>query len=168
MNRFIRFLLRAVTAAALIFVAAVLALWMLPTGTAFAVADPDLPAGGADGTIVTISAPIVTFIVAALIPLLNGLLTRATTSSGVKGLLTLVLTLVSSLITTGVVADGTAVFGGQMFLTWALGFVVAVTSYLGVYRPMGVTSSAIDVNGVEVAGRLANVGVKSTTTPEGI
>jgi len=37
---------------------------------------------------------------------------------------------------------------------------VSVLTYRGVYRPARLTSSVVDVNGVEVEGHLANHGIK--------
>ena len=111
---------------------------------------PDMPTGGAGGTLFVISAPAVTLIAAIVIPLLNGVLTKATWSSWVKGLVTLILNGVVALFTTGRLADGTAVFGEQMLFTWFLGFATSMLTYLGVYRPARITSSVVEVNGVEV------------------
>ena len=46
-----------------------------------------------------------------------------------------------------------------MLFTWFLGFATSMLTYLGVYRPARITSSIVEVNGVEVNGRLANHGI---------
>lgn len=151
------FTLRVRIAACVMLVVA--ACLLLPTVT-FADGTPDLPIGGSDGTILTVTAPILTMIVAFVIPIINGLLTRLTTSSWVKGLLTLILNGVYSIIATATQADGTAVFGEQMLFTWILGFGISVASYVGIYKGAGLTSSTTKVNGTPVPGKLSNIGLK--------
>lgn len=99
---------------------------------------------------VVIAAPIVTIIVSLLIPLVNGVLTKVSTSSGVKAVGTIILNAVSALFVTGVVADGTAMWSTTTLYTALLGCVISIVTYAGLYRPINVTSNA--------GGRLASVG----------
>lgn len=103
-----------------------------------------------------ISAPVIMFVISVLIPLLNGLLTKYSTSSKVKAVLTIVLNAVAALVVTGLQADGTAVFSNATLLTFVFGTVVSVTSYLGLYKPVGLTSSN---DTQDQPGALAGVGV---------
>ena len=96
----------------------------------------------------TLSPFTVQIIASVLIPILTGLLTRVTLSSGVKGLITLVLNAIAALVITATVADGTAVISQVTFQQWALGLAISIATYVGVYRPAGVTSS-------DPAGKLA-------------
>lgn len=107
--------------------------------------DPD-----AVSTIV-IAAPIVTLVVALVIPLLNGFLTKASTPTSVKAIGTIVLNAVWALIANGQLVDGSSAFSTNTLYTAILGTVISITTYAGVYKPLNVTSNA--------GGRLADVGV---------
>jgi uncharacterized membrane protein YvlD (DUF360 family) len=97
-----------------------------------------------DTSLIVISAPIVTLIVALLIPIVNGYFTKITLSGGVKGLITLVLNTLVAFITTATTAEGTAVFSKQTAYTAAVGFIISVASYVGIYKPADLTSSEPD------------------------
>lgn len=108
---------------------------------------------------VHLSAYTVQVIVSFFIPLVTGLLTKATLPRVVKGLITLFLTAVSALITMATQSDGTALVSQATFLSWALGFAVAVTSYLGIHQPANLTSNP--------GGKLApDVGIGPSTPPQ--
>lgn len=92
-------------------------------------------------SLVVISAPIVTVIVALLVPIVNGLLTKFTLSGGVKGFITLAMNTVMAFITTNASDTGAAVFSLQTLWTAALGFIISVAIYMGIYRPANITSS---------------------------
>jgi hypothetical protein len=100
---------------------------------------PNLP-DKAGGTILIISAPIVTIILSVLVPIVNGILGRST--SKLVPLMTVVFTGLVSLLTTAIDAGdlGNAVFTGQMLLTWLVSFVTALASYYGIWKPYGVTN----------------------------
>lgn len=99
--------------------------------------------GDAPGHFV-ITAPVVMFVVSLLIPIANGLLTKYTLSSGVKAVITIVLNAVAALVLTATQADGTAVISNSTLLTFVFGTIVSVVSYLGLYKPVGLTSSVPD------------------------
>lgn len=119
-------------------------------GVAHASAPPPTLEPGQVSTVV-IAAPIVTIIVSLLIPVVNGLLTKASTPSGVKAIGTIILNAVWALFANGVLADGSAVFSSTTLYTALLGCTISIVSYAGVYRPMNVTSSGDN-------GKLASVG----------
>jgi hypothetical protein len=96
-----------------------------------------------DDSVIVISAPLVTLIVALLVPIVNGLLTKYTLSSAVKGMITLVLNTVVAFITTNMSDTGAALFSTQTLYTAALGFVISVAMYLGIYKPANLTSSKL-------------------------
>ena len=98
----------------------------------------------AEQVLYTVSAPVVTLIVALLIPIVNGLITKYTLPGGIKGLITLALNTIMAFITTSMSATGAAVFSVQTLYTAALGFVVSVASYSGIYRGLGLTSSSVN------------------------
>lgn len=125
---------------------ALAALIVLVPGRAFA-------ADGETLERVQLSALTVSLIIGLLIPIVTGLVTKYSTSSGLKGLITLMLNAVQTLVVTATVADGTAIISRETFVNFCLALVISVASYAGVYRPLGVTSSTQD-------GALAGVGRK--------
>lgn len=92
----------------------------------------------------TSSALTVTLFVSLFIPIVTGLLTKYSLSSGVKGLITLLLNAVSALIASATLADGTAVFSKSTFIAWVLALAISVATYAGVYKPLNITSSTPD------------------------
>lgn len=123
---------------------------------------PDAPAGETLAS-VQLSASTVTFLVATVIPILVGLLTKL--ESKRKGVLMILLTAINAAIVTATLADGTAIFSQQTFQTFITGLVGAYGSYYGLLKPRGITSSAVAVPGrgdgasVMVPGALASRGV---------
>jgi hypothetical protein len=89
-----------------------------------------------------LDAVAVAFLVSALIPIVNGLITKCTLSSMWKGLITLILNAVNALVVTATMSDGTAIISSTTFVTFILGLVISVGTYLGVYKNVGLTSSA--------------------------
>lgn len=145
--------MKYVKRAAIAFVVAATAFFVVG-GTAFAQdAPPPVHADTTDTSTLVLAAPLVTIIVSLLIPLVNGLITKTTTNAGVKAIITIVLNAVSALITTGLLADGTAAFSSTTLFTWLVGTIISIASYVGLWKPMTLTSNQ--------GGRLANVGVKS-------
>lgn len=107
----------------------------------------------------------VNLIIAAIIPILTGLFTKANWSKGTKGLLTLVLTAVQTLIVQNVTPDGGAFLSKEVLLAFALSFVISIATYYGAYKPFGITSSPTMVRTsvgdvVVEEGKLAGVGIK--------
>ena len=90
---------------------------------------------------VSLSALTVTIIISLLIPIVVGIITKYSVPSYIKGLITLVLNAVNALLTTALVADGTAVISKPTFIAWFLGLAISVATYAGVYKPLGVTST---------------------------
>lgn len=90
---------------------------------------------------VSLNATLVTALVSLIIPVLVGLITKAKTSSTVKGALSLVLNAVNALIVTATVADGTAVLSKPAVLVWIVGTLTSLAAYLHIYKPAGITST---------------------------
>lgn len=99
---------------------------------------------------VVIAAPIVTVIVSLLIPLINGFLTKPSTPTAVKAIGTIVLNTAWALIANGALADGSSAFSTATLYTAILGVIISITTYVGVYKPINVTSNT--------GGKLAAVG----------
>lgn len=102
---------------------------------------------------ITLSALSVSLLLGLLIPVVTGLLTKYSTSSGLKGLVTLVQNATQALVVSATVGDGTAVISEETFVTFCLSLAISIATYAGVYKPLNITSS-------EPAGALANVGRK--------
>jgi small basic protein len=99
---------------------------------------------GAEPAAYVIAAPVVMLVISLLIPIVNGLLTKYTLPSSVKAVITIVLNAVAALIVTATQADGTAVFSNTALMTFVFGTTISVMSYLGLYKPVGLTSSKSD------------------------
>jgi hypothetical protein len=122
-------------------------------GMAYADDPPASPAGPVklNDTLasVQISATLVNLLISGFIPLVTGFLTKSTWRF--KGLVTLLLASISSLVVTATLADGTAVVSQQSALNALVGFMGAVATYAAVWKSAGVTSTG---------GSLADKGVK--------
>ncbi len=97
-----------------------------------------------DPDLIVIAAPALTIIVALLIPLINGILTKVTLPGAVKGVITIVLNAVWAFIATATTAEGTAVFSRTTLYTAVVGTVISVVTYFNIYKPMNLTSSSSD------------------------
>jgi hypothetical protein len=126
---------------------AVVALW--PTA-ALATAAGETTSEG--DTILNLDAGTVRIIVSVVIPLLVGVLTKASWSGTVKGLLSLFLNFVSAGVIAATTENGNAVWSQATLREAVLGFAVSVAIFLGGWKQAGISSAP--------GGKLANVGVK--------
>lgn len=94
-----------------------------------------------DTRVFIVAAPAVQLLVALLIPLAVGLITKYTLPGWIKATLTIILNAVNTLVVTSITADGTALFTQTMLMTWALNTAISIAIYHGLYRPAGLTSS---------------------------
>lgn len=143
----------------MLLVAAMIAfLAMMNPASVFAddVAPPPVTLDASDVSTVVLAAPIVSLIVSLVIPVLAGLVTKLTTSSGIKNLVMLGLSLLSAVVTNGILADGSAVFTTQTLYTALITWGIAALTYAKLYQPFGITSSA-QKDGTP--GKLANKGI---------
>ena len=118
-----------------------------------------------DTDLVNLSPIYVTMILGSLIPLVNGLVTKLTTSTKVKVVIGIFLSAVAGLVTVSITPGGGAVIGEQALIAAALTFATTVVTYLGFYKPLELTSSPVTRTHADgtvevVPGKLANVGVK--------
>lgn len=119
--------------------------WVTAPAVALATApDQGVEVPGTDPAPFIVIAPAVMSVIALVIPIVNGLLTKYTLHSGVKAVITIVLNAVAALLVTATEGDGTAVISNAMFMTFFYGTAVSVVSYLGLYKPLNLTSSRID------------------------
>lgn len=77
----------------------------------------------------------VTALVSLVIPVLTGLLTKVNAAPAVKQVLTIVLAAVNTLIVSNLTDSGTSVVSKETALLWAVSTGIAITSYLGIYKP---------------------------------
>lgn len=135
----------------------------------FAAVDGDLTPVGPDAQSVdtalfNLSPFVVSFILGSLVPIVNGLLTKITTPTKWKALITIALDAVVGLITVSLVDGGGAVFSQSAVVAAIMAFFASVASYYQVWRPLAITSSKVSRIGDNgqpevVPGKLANVGV---------
>lgn len=125
---------------------ALLALLLL-MGVMFAVspsAFADVPTSPASTNSVAeleLSALSVQLLIGLVVPIVVGLITKLTTSSGLKALVMLVINAAQTLLVQATMADGTAIISKQTFIVWIFALIVSVASYAGVYKPLNLTSS---------------------------
>ncbi len=77
----------------------------------------------------------VTALVSLVIPVLTGLLTKVSAPTALKQVFTIFLAAVNTLVVTSTLQDGTAVISKETGLLWAVSTAIAITSYLGIYKP---------------------------------
>lgn len=123
--------------ATIVALATIYAVLVLP----FAAHAQDVDATDTVGEI-RLSALAVTLVVALFIPIVTGIVTKASLSSWWKGLITLVLNLVNAAVVGAVVSDGGAVWSEETLIAALIGLAVSVATYAGIYKPAGVTSEA--------------------------
>ena len=111
-----------------------------------------VPVPGDAPSAFVLTAPVVLTITGLVIPLVTGLLTKFTLPSWVKGIITIVLNAVAAMVVTATQADGTAVISNATLLSAVYGVVVSVVSYVSVYKPAGLPSSAPDATLAPNAG----------------
>lgn len=121
---------------------------------------PDTQADSAFG----LDAYTVTILLGLVIPLINGFVTKCSTSTTVKALITLLLSAVAGIVNVSITEGGGAIISQSTIKSTALTFLIAVTTYVGLFKPLELTSSLIvkpDENGTVVTkpGKLASVGV---------
>lgn len=110
-----------------------------------------------------ISALGVSLVVSLVIPLVVGLVTKCSTT--IKGLISVVLNAVQTLIVANVQTDGQAIISWPTLCTWLIATAISVATYANVYKPLGLTSSLVERVRADrtvemVPGKLADVGVK--------
>ena len=127
-------------------VVAVAALWPV---TAFA-QDGEATVSGDE--FLSLDPGTVRLIIAVVIPILVGVVTKASWSGMVKGLLLLVLNFVNAAVIAATLADGHAAWDQATLREALIGFVISVAMYFGIYEPANLTS--------QEGGKLANIGIK--------
>lgn len=142
-----------------------LGLLVMNPGSVFA--DAAIPVTTDSNSIAQIKlAPMfVTLLISLVLPLINGFLTKLSDSGGVKTMLLIALSAVNSFVLAAVMEGGYYVFTKETISTFIVTTAIAMAASSGLYKPIGLTSSAValpDPNHpgqvVYVPGKLANVG----------
>lgn len=97
---------------------------------------------------IRLSALTVTLLISVFIPILTAIATKLGTNDTVKGLMTLVLNLVSASVVSWQLADGSAVVSQETLVAALIGFVISVASYLGFYKPVNLNSKMAPEKGL--------------------
>ena len=113
---------------------------------------------------ITIDAIFVTTVIGVLIPVLVGLLTKLKASSTLKAVLNIVLGAIQSLIVSSMIDGGGALISKNTFILWVLSLIVSVASYVGVYKPTGISSKLFPNSGLGSAPDSAPTEVPPTTS----
>lgn len=101
---------------------------------------------------------VVTMLSGLVIPIIVGFVTQSAAGPQVKQVATILLAGVAALIASSTLADGTAVFSVETLLLAAMAWLVAIASYLGVYKPLNLNDrtapnrgigSVVETNGFE-------------------
>lgn len=92
---------------------------------------------------ITIDAVFVTAIVGVLIPIFVGLVTKLKASSSIKAVISIVLSAVQSLIVSSMIDGGGAIISKNTFILWVLSLIVSVASYVGIYKPTGISEKLL-------------------------
>ena len=96
----------------------------------------------------TISALLVTLIVAVAIPAVTALLTKATASAWVKQAVTALLAAVSGLLVTATQLDGTALISKASLLLALTTFLSTQAAYVGLWKPHAVNATVAPGTGL--------------------
>ena len=133
--------------------------FMVGVPTVAASAPPPVEVTTTDESTHVIAALLVTVIETLVIPHNNRELSTASTPSGVKAIGTIILNAAWALIANGLLADGSSAFSSGTLYTAVLGCAISILSYIGLYRPLNVTSTPqVQADGTTLPGRLATVG----------
>ena len=89
----------------------------------------------------TVDAIVVTALIGAVLPLLIGVVTKTNLHSGLKGALLLLFSAIEGLLVTATQADGTAVLSKESIIFAIIGWVSAVATYNGLWKPSEVAGS---------------------------
>jgi hypothetical protein len=92
---------------------------------------------------VVLAPPIVMVVISIIIPVVVGLISKASLPGAVKAAILLALNALNALIVTAITIDGSAVLTKEAFINFVFGVVVSVASYFGVYRPARITSHGV-------------------------
>lgn len=100
-----------------------------------------------DGDVLSVNAFTLSVIVGLIVPLVNGIALKPTVPSWVKGVVNLVLSYVGNVIALSMQEDGSAIFSREVIVTTAFAFAVALATYAGIFKPVGLTNNPANPTG---------------------
>jgi hypothetical protein len=107
----------------------------------------ETPPSAPAGDFLHLSALGVNILLAAVLPVVAGVLLRESNPEWVKVIGGIVVAGVAALITEAVRDDGTAVLSWDMFVTGATMWIAQIAAYLGIWKPLGKDTAAGSLNG---------------------
>lgn len=86
-------------------------------------------------TEISLAPIVVTMLSGLVIPIIVGFVTKSAAGPQVKQVATILLAGIAALLTSSTLADGSAVFSLETLLLAVMAWLIAIASYLGVYKP---------------------------------
>jgi hypothetical protein len=99
----------------------------------------------------TIDAFWVTALVSVIIPVLVGLLTKATAATWIQDVTNMVLTGIVALVATATQIDGVAVISWVTFREWVVALAISIAMYLKVWKPVDINQRTLPAIGLGAA-----------------
>lgn len=93
-------------------------------------------------TEITLTPIVVSMLSGLVIPIIVGFVTKSGAAPQIKQVATILLAGVAALITSSTLVDGSAVFSIETLLLAAMAWLIAIASYLGVYKPFNLNDHA--------------------------
>lgn len=91
---------------------------------------------------------LVTFVVAVLLPLLVGIVTKANAPTALKQVVSIAASIATGLVVTATQVDGVAVISKQAAFYAFVAFAVQTATYLGIYKPQNANANLAPSLGV--------------------
>lgn len=95
-----------------------------------------------------LTATHVLILVSVVIPVLTGLITKSTANATIKQLVTLTLAAVNTVVVSNTVGDGGAVLTESVLVDAGVSWAIAITSYLGIYKPHNTNDRLASTSGI--------------------
>lgn len=137
-----RSMTRTFLLAVMLSVAVVLLAVVLGATPAWAAGDP---VASREGSVLTVDSTTWSLLQGLAVPLLVGLVTRASATSRVKVLVQLLINALGALFAAFYVLDGVAVLSSSTFVNWMISTVTTIALHYGLWKPIGVTGSSPSV-----------------------
>lgn len=98
--------------------------------------------------LLTLDALTVTVIVSLFIPIATGVVTKYTASATLKQVTTLVFSTVTGILAQGATDAGGAVLSKEAITAAVVSLIIAITSYLGIYKPHDINAKLAPDSGI--------------------
>lgn len=97
---------------------------------------------------IRLSAFTVSIVISAFLPIVTAIVTKLSTSTKVKGFVTLAANFIATSLVGWQVAGGDAVFTAETLATALLGFVISTAMYLGFYKDVDINAKLLPDKGI--------------------